>query len=193
MKHDILDKCCAPRGLTFPLRTSTVRNLLRFPSMRFLQPRAGMAWSSSKSGDTFIQFTWSALKIPDSSLISLSLSSQVHRFKIFAYFFQLNLFEALTVNLDPFSQIREVFFIVLPLLSYQVFCFVFFRLSFFNPNSSIFGRKREIGVNHKPSRWENLSCNLQSFPDQSELPFHEINGYSGPRNLNVFSCSISLP
>lgn len=92
-----------------PLRTSTVRNLLRFPSVRSLQPRAGMAWSSSKPGDTFIQFTCSALKIPDSSLISLSLSSQVHRFKIFAYFFQLNLFEALTVNLDPFSQYEKFF------------------------------------------------------------------------------------
>ena len=68
-----------------------------------------MAWSSSKSGDTFIQFTWSALKIPDSSLISLSLSSQEDRFKIFAYFFQLNLFEALTVNLDPFSQYEKFF------------------------------------------------------------------------------------
>ena len=68
-----------------------------------------MAWSSSKSGDTFIQFTCSALKIPESSLISLSLSSQVHRFKIFAYFFQLNLFEALKVNLDPFSQYEKFF------------------------------------------------------------------------------------
>ena len=126
MKNDILDKCCAPRGLTFPLRTSTVRNLLRFPSVRSLQPRAGMAWSSSKSGDTFIQFTWSALKIPNSSLISLSLSSLVHRFKIFAYFFSAKSVRGSYGQSRSIFPIREVFFIVLPLLSYQVFCFVLF-------------------------------------------------------------------
>ena len=153
MKNDILDKCCAPRGLTFPLRTSTVRNLLRFPSVRSLQPRAGMAWSSSKSGDTFIQFTCSALKIPDSSLISLSLSSQEHRFKIVAYFFQLNLFEALTVNLDPFSQYEKFFFIILPLLSYQVFCFVlfFFVYLFSILIPEFLGGKEKLGLIINPA------------------------------------------
>lgn len=152
MKNDILDKCCAPRGLTFPLRTSTVRNLLRFPSVRSLQPRAGMAWSSSKSGDTFIQFTCSALKIPDSSLISLSLSSQVHRFKIFAYFFQLNLFEALTVNLDPFSQYEKFFHnSSAALLPSFLFCFVFFVYLFSILIPEFLGGKEKLGLIINPA------------------------------------------